>query len=673
MAGWDPKKLAPPAFETSIGEALYKTFLEAASSEAAWAFFVQRIVAEVPGATPDEKLAMASTSIQNADMNQLACKLIINSIYGFTGAGRKSAKLMLTEISAATTAIGRRVLSNAKAMTEALTPQYIEDAIQTAKPLNLWNGPHVHDVLTALKPLRRLKVEEETDGEEEDTEEEEEEHLKRKYIAFQTGLLEESHRATLAWRTNPDDEEARMRAQRASMKRLLEVEYGDTDSIMIKHPSDPTRRTAQERHEMTTRAAKYEANFINAHQPGIMKIVFEKMSRMTLFIDAKNYIMAIVGKKLLAKGVEVARGDTIPFTNRVISTVMDRLLLKSTPESFDSVLREMVEFVKREFLALARGQVEIAELIKRKRLARISYVSPPEHARVAEKMRARGDRVDVGESIEYVYTKHVDAVRDSKSMLRLDRGHGRVMYDDLYSKQRGGDIAEHVGYVLQHHVPLDYEHYYHSAVKNPVCKFFRHILAPRQYPHLDDMMGEDDMTRVETQRAAIREEQNTEVERILCTDVERYLSQLRERQLQRSINTTRIDQALIQRRKVDCTMCAESFLISVKKATAAAATTTPLACDKCTSKADDMLNGLRAKAVETTRRQDVLTSICRACIRVTGFSELIDIEKCTKYDCPVYDERRRLAIMQTQNTSKQETIQRILAATTTTTTIEYTT
>ena len=83
-----------------------------------------------------ECVEFANLSHAKADIGQLACKLTVNSFYGFTGVVIRMAILPMMMLAAATTAIGRRVLEFTKNVAERVSAQTLLEMhihIQTVK------------------------------------------------------------------------------------------------------------------------------------------------------------------------------------------------------------------------------------------------------------------------------------------------------------------------------------------------------------------------------------------------------------------------------------------------------------------------------------------------------------------------------------------------------------
>ncbi len=81
-------------------------------------------------------MEFANLSHAKADIGQLACKLTVNSFYGFTGVVIRMAILPMMMLAAATTAIGRRVLEFTKNVAERVSAQTLLEMhihIQTVK------------------------------------------------------------------------------------------------------------------------------------------------------------------------------------------------------------------------------------------------------------------------------------------------------------------------------------------------------------------------------------------------------------------------------------------------------------------------------------------------------------------------------------------------------------
>jgi hypothetical protein len=354
-------------------------------------------------------------------------------------------------------------------------------------------------------------------------------------------------------------------------------------------------------------------------------------------VDPKNYYMSVLGmKKILSKGVEIVRGDTFGFCSRILGYAADELIHKVTYANFKETFQRVFKYVHTELLKVAQGKVVLSEFIKHKKLAKVLYTNMPEHAVVAQKMNSRGHQIGTGDFVVYTYADVVNRDDEALRLKRFDRD-AVVGYID----KKGGVIAEDVNYLIETGGKLDVEHCMKLIIPI-IVKFFRHIVAPRVYPPLDEMSSMAEMTRVNTLRAKIRDEQNQEVNELMFKSIEDILKNRLVIKMRQILKMNTINAMFLSNHQNECQYCNRIF-DSVNR--------NQVHCPDCLADTDKILDSLQMTLSNTRKEINATYEICRNCIDFAGFPD-IEIERCTKYDCEINEKRTRLRI-DTQQAEKQ--------------------
>ena len=195
-----------------------------------------------------------------------------------------------------------------------------------------------------------------------------------------------------------------------------EVIYGDTDSVFVKMPPDHEKfipALLEELHSFYDVQLKKEFNIDN-HR---IELEYEKHFRRLILQAKKRYAGHIVhqdGKdvdKLLIKGLEYIKRDTIEYGRRLQKEVIDTLL------DTDKGIDHFIAWVEKEQSKFFNEKFEIADLIITKKLTKRpeSYKVKSVHVKVAEELRRRELEYYVGMRVPYIVThdKPLEAVHPS--------------------------------------------------------------------------------------------------------------------------------------------------------------------------------------------------------------------------------------------------------------------
>ena len=93
--------------------------------------------------------------------------------------------------------------------------------------------------------------------------------------------------------------------------------------------------------------------------------------------------------------------------------------------------------------------------------------------------------------MKYVYVK-LPWTDVEKRRMSSNQTQKKMEMGNFTLKRKGRDVADDPEWVIKHDIPLDTEYYYIHKVKNPVLKFFRHIVAPvENCPKVEETMSEE--------------------------------------------------------------------------------------------------------------------------------------------------------------------------------------
>lgn len=237
-----------------------------------------------------------------------------------------------------------------------------------------------------------------------------------------------------------------------------QVAYGDTDSIFIlikgvdidALPSD----------------AKLKIAFEKLHM--ICKIVTEKINRFPVALQAEKVYMPYLllekkhyaalkfmspndaNPKIDMKGIETARRDYCPYSCRVITDVLDKLL-------HGMPIPDLIQVTREHIAKLVSGNVKFHELIMTRSLNKLEYTNKQAHAELAKRLVARntGYQMIAGERIPYVIINKPDA--------------------KLVSEKSEDPI-----YAIEHHLPIDYNYYAMNQLKKPLIRLLHRVIVKEQ-------------------------------------------------------------------------------------------------------------------------------------------------------------------------------------------------
>jgi DNA polymerase elongation subunit (family B) len=179
--------------------------------------------------------------------------------------------------------------------------------------------------------------------------------------------------------------------------------YGDTDSSMIYFPSVQNNADAVELAiRITTEDEEMQQWF-----PKPMKLEFEKIYEKYLILSKKRYIAQVANTKgqiidFVKKGVVLIRRDNCKLLREIY--------LKTAMSILDKVDRNLIlDNIVDSVLKMFRRKCNVHDFVITKSLSKDidkynSSKSLPSHVQLAKRMIERGENVEVGSRIEYLFT-----------------------------------------------------------------------------------------------------------------------------------------------------------------------------------------------------------------------------------------------------------------------------
>jgi len=184
----------------------------------------------------------------------------------------------------------------------------------------------------------------------------------------------------------------------------LEVVYGDTDSIFIKHDPEKVEKVSEEIGETLG-----------------LEIKPDKVYVRILFTEAKKrYCGLLPDGQLDIVGLEVIRGDWAAVAKNVQEKVLDIILKEQSPE-------KAAKFVRRYILDLRAKKVSYRDLVIWKTLTKRieEYAIRAPHVEAARTLKKEGWDLSLGDKIGYVI------ITGSGRLYEKAKPYMLVSYDDV--------------------------------------------------------------------------------------------------------------------------------------------------------------------------------------------------------------------------------------------------
>jgi len=212
--------------------------------------------------------------------------------------------------------------------------------------------------------------------------------------------------------------------------------------------------------------AKKMVDAINARNEKPMNIEHENTADISIFMKKKRYIMRLIqpdgSYTAYFKGMENARRDTLPFTRKQLSNIINTVIEN---DSLEVAKDRIVEQMRSELDNLAEGRVQYSDFILSKTYSKENYKGKQEHVEVVKKMEARdsGSSPSLGSRIPYVL---VEMPPEATKTLKI-------------RKRKTCEISEDPVYAIEKRLKLDSETYFTNKFERPVRKLLELIIPER--------------------------------------------------------------------------------------------------------------------------------------------------------------------------------------------------
>ncbi|SPO47594.1 related to POL1 - DNA-directed DNA polymerase alpha, 180 KD subunit [Moesziomyces antarcticus] len=261
---------------------------------------------------------------------------------------------------------------------------------------------------------------------------------------------------------------------------LLDVVYGDTDSVMINTNATEYREAIRIGLEFK-KAVNERYRLLEIDIDG----VFERM----LLLQKKKYAAVMVdddGKRTTEiKGLDMKRREYSALSKNVSNYVLEQIL---SGQPTEVVVEHIHEYLGDMADRIKRGEVALEDFIIYKRLGKnpedYPDVKSQPHVQVALRVKARGGSARMGDVIPYIFCLGDDGASSTKSA-QADRAHHP---DELRRKES--------------ELKVDYEHYLALQILPPIERLCESIegtdrsrlaeclgLDPTKYSHVSASAG----------------------------------------------------------------------------------------------------------------------------------------------------------------------------------------
>jgi DNA polymerase I len=239
---------------------------------------------------------------------------------------------------------------------------------------------------------------------------------------------------------------------------MLQVVYGDTDSVMVKILHTDSPPTMEEMKYIGNTIAKE----VTKNLPKPMELIFEAIAKRGIFLAKKRYALWRFEEspkgwvdKIKAKGIETVRRDWCNLTKETITKVLEMILKEGKTKEAISEVKMVVD-------KLNRGEIPIEQLVMTKTYSKgaSAYKNIQPHIVLVEKMKKRGKSPQIGDRIPFVVIA------------------GR-------KKEKFVDRAEDPEYVIKNKLPIDNEYYMKKQLLPPAMRIFETINAKMDSKELE--------------------------------------------------------------------------------------------------------------------------------------------------------------------------------------------
>lgn len=272
-----------------------------------------------------------------------------------------------------------------------------------------------------------------------------------------------------------------------------EVVYGDTDSVFVKFSRKTKEGILLEGKEALAHSIKCgeeAGEFIKelmdseGKQPQVLE--YEKTFWPFILISKKRYTgdkyeFEPTNAKRTSMGIVLKRRDNAPIVKYVFGHVIEKIMIEKD-------FLATVEWLKQTLREIREGKFPISYFVISKSL-RGYYKNPQSiaHKVLADRMAERdpGNKPKANDRIPYVYQKVDDKPEISgykMKTIKKENGfykNGKTKFKNVkvpdmdnpkYKKKviLQGNRIEHIDYIKQNNVPIDYEFYITNQIMNPV-------------------------------------------------------------------------------------------------------------------------------------------------------------------------------------------------------------
>ena len=180
------------------------------------------------------------------------------------------------------------------------------------------------------------------------------------------------------------------------------VVYGDTDSVMIKVPTEDPDEAEKIGRELSEKVTK--------RMPGVMQLDFDKIFKRFLPLTKKRYMAWALERDkdgkwkeyMVMRGIETVRRDWCELTSETMSRIIEIILKQDDVKESVKYFRDVVE-------SLLRGEIDLDKLTITKTITKRpeSYVGIQPHVEVIKKFKERNslEIPGIGDRIGYVIVK----------------------------------------------------------------------------------------------------------------------------------------------------------------------------------------------------------------------------------------------------------------------------
>jgi DNA polymerase delta subunit 1 len=205
----------------------------------------------------------------------------------------------------------------------------------------------------------------------------------------------------------------------------IKVQYGDTDSIMIKmsYNRDDYRQNRIDTFKLGTLCGDKLTHEIFNRPP--IEMEFEKVFQPFILLSKKRYIGRKYDNmkdpfemtKLVTSGIALTRRDYCKMVKKCYKDVLD--VIVEMKENNINVIDVGINIFKKCIDDIMNYKINFDDLIVTALLAK-SYKTRPVHLILAEKLKARNEEVQIGSRIPYIYIEDTSGMNKMKSELGED-------------------------------------------------------------------------------------------------------------------------------------------------------------------------------------------------------------------------------------------------------------